>query len=116
MCASPLRPWRRALAVLTLSAGCYGQASLDLQGGVPDYSDPNPNPPPVQQDGSPDPAYDADTGLLIPGRTKSTSSFITDSGHVYSTALYLSGLNPAALKASGKGRNDRPPLTFIKKP
>ena len=71
---------------------------------------------PLLPDGSLDPAYDADTGLLIPGRTKSTSSFITDSGHVYSTALYLSGLNPAALKAAGKGRNDRPPLTFIKKP
>lgn len=25
-------------------------------------------------------------------------------------------LDPAALKAAGKGRNDRAPLTFIKKP
>lgn len=67
-------------------------------------------------DGTLDPAYDPDTGRLISGRTKSPGSFITDSGHVYSTALYLSGLNPAALKAAGKGRNDRPPLAFIKKP
>ncbi|WP_164017598.1 DUF1501 domain-containing protein [Pyxidicoccus trucidator] len=71
---------------------------------------------PLMPDGTLDPAYDPDTGLLVPGRTKSTSSFITDSGHLYSTALYLSGLNPAALKAAGKGRNDRAPLTFIKKP
>lgn len=58
MSAVPPRPWRRALAILALSvAGCYGQASLDVQGvpstgGVPDYDDPNPTPPPVQQDGS----------------------------------------------------------------
>ncbi|QSQ22440.1 DUF1501 domain-containing protein [Pyxidicoccus parkwayensis] len=70
---------------------------------------------PLMPDGTLDPAYDPDTGLLIPGRTKSTSSFVSDSGHVYSTALYLSGLDPAALKAAGKGRNDRPPLKFIKR-
>lgn len=71
---------------------------------------------PLMPDGTLDPAYDPDTGLLVPGRTKSASSFITDSGHVYSTALYLAGLDPAALRSAGKGRNDRPPLAFIKKP
>lgn len=71
---------------------------------------------PLMPDGTLDPAYDPDTGLLIPGRTKSASSFITDSGHVYSTALYLAGLDPAALRSAGKGRNDRPHLAFIKKP
>jgi hypothetical protein len=71
---------------------------------------------PIMPDGTLDPAYDPDTGLLVSGRTKSPNSFITDAGHVYSTALYLSGLNPATLKAEGKGRNDRAPLTFIKKP
>jgi hypothetical protein len=71
---------------------------------------------PIMPDGTLDPAYDPDTGRLLSGRSKSPNSFITDSGHVYSTALYLSGLNPAALKAAGKGRNDRPPLAFIKKP
>jgi hypothetical protein len=71
---------------------------------------------PLMPDGTLDPAYSPDTGLLIPGRTKNPSSFISDSGHVYSTALYLSGLDPVALRAAGKGRNDRPPMSFIKKP
>jgi len=71
---------------------------------------------PLMPDGTLDPAYDPDTGLLIPGRTKSPSSFISDSGHVYSTALYLAGLDPAALRSAGKGRNDRPAMTFIRKP
>jgi hypothetical protein len=35
---------------------------------------------------------------------------------VYSTALYLTGLDPVALRAAGKGKNDRLPMTFIKKP
>jgi hypothetical protein len=71
---------------------------------------------PMMPDGTLDPAYDPDTGLLIPGKTKSPNSFISDAGHVYSTALHLSGLDPAALRAAGKGKNDRPPMTFIKKP
>ncbi len=51
MRASPKRPWSRALAVLALStAACQGQASF--QDGVPDYSDPNPPPPPVQPNGT----------------------------------------------------------------
>jgi hypothetical protein len=56
MRASPLRPWCRALAVLALStAGCYGQASLDMQGDTPGDEDP-----PVQQDGS----LDCDLGVV----------------------------------------------------
>jgi hypothetical protein len=70
---------------------------------------------PMMPDGTLDPAYHPDTGLLLPGRTKSPDSFISDCGHVYSTALYLTGLDPAALRAAGKGRNERPPMTFIKK-
>ncbi|MFP2927023.1 carbohydrate-binding domain-containing protein [Pyxidicoccus sp. 3LG] len=50
MRALPLRSWRHAVAVLALStAGCTGQADLH---GVPDYDNPNPDPPPVQQDGT----------------------------------------------------------------
>ncbi|WP_224242232.1 DUF1501 domain-containing protein [Hyalangium gracile] len=71
---------------------------------------------PMMPDGSLDPAYDPDTGLLISGRTKSPNSFVSDAGHVYSTALHLTGLDPVALRAAGKGKNDRPPMTFIKKP
>lgn len=70
---------------------------------------------PLMPDGTLDPAYNPDTGLLVPGRTKSPTSAITDAGHVYSTALHLSGLGPAALRAAGKGRNDRPALTYIKR-
>ncbi len=70
---------------------------------------------PLMPDGTLDPAYNPDTGLLVPGRTKSPTSAITDAGHVYSTALHLSGLDPAALRAAGKGKNDRPALTYIKR-
>ncbi|MCE9670824.1 hypothetical protein LY474_23740 [Myxococcus stipitatus] len=52
MSASPSRPWSLAVAVLvSCCAGCLGEASL-TQDGRPDYDDPNPPPPPVQQDGS----------------------------------------------------------------
>jgi hypothetical protein len=71
---------------------------------------------PMMPDGTLDPAYNPDSGQLISERTKSPDSFIADAGHVYSTALYLSGLDPAALRAAGKGKNDRPPMTFVKKP
>ncbi|WP_157232228.1 DUF1501 domain-containing protein [Hyalangium minutum] len=71
---------------------------------------------PMMPDGTLDPAYDPDTGLLISGRTKNPNSYISDPGHVYSTALHLSGLDPAALRAAGKGKNDRPAMTFVKKP
>lgn len=44
----------------------------------------------------------------LPDRQKNSKSFIPNHGDVYSTALLLSGIDPA-----GKGRNDRPPLKFI---
>jgi hypothetical protein len=52
---------------------------------------------------------------LKSGQSQSANSFLSDSGHVYSTALYLSGLDPMQLLANGQGRNNRPPMTFIKK-
>jgi hypothetical protein len=63
---------------------------------------------PLMPDGSLDPAFDPITGVLR--GTKSAQSGITDSGHVYSTALSLSGIDPA-----GKGLNVRPALGYIKK-
>ncbi len=63
---------------------------------------------PIMPDGSLDPAYDKTTGELMPTCTQSNQSFIPNHGDVYATALLLSGLNPI-----GKGRNDRPPLSFI---
>ena len=63
---------------------------------------------PILPDGSLDPAYDVTSGELIKGRQKNEKSFIPNHGDVYSTALLLSGIDPA-----GKGRNDRPPLKFI---
>jgi hypothetical protein len=71
---------------------------------------------PLMPDGTLDPAFDPITGQLISGRTQAANSFLSDSGTVYSTALYLSGLDPAALLAAGKGKNVRAPMTFIKKP
>jgi hypothetical protein len=65
---------------------------------------------PLMPDGSMDPAYDPSTGELKPGAHKSDQSFIPNHGDVYSTALYLSGIDP-----KGKGRNNRPPLRFIAK-
>lgn len=65
---------------------------------------------PLLPDGSMDPAYDPSTGELKPGAQKSPDSFIPNHGDVYSTALYLSDIDP-----KGRGRNDRPPLKFIKK-
>ncbi len=59
--------------------------------------------------GALDPAYNPVTGVL--NGTKAAGSGVTDPGHIYSTALYLTGINPA-----GKGRNNRPPLAFVKKP
>lgn len=72
---------------------------------------------PIMPDtGAFDPAYNATTGVLNSGMTRSPSSVVADAGHVYSTALHLSGLDPDALRSAGKGRNNRPPLTFVKKP
>ncbi|MGQ0504805.1 MAG: hypothetical protein ACT4TC_05755 [Myxococcaceae bacterium] len=65
---------------------------------------------PMMPDGTLDPAYEPVTGSLKPGATKSTQSFVSDAGHVYATALSLTGLSP-----TGKGRNTRPAMGFIKK-
>jgi Protein of unknown function (DUF1501) len=64
---------------------------------------------PIMPDGSLDPAFDPVTGVLLPGREQSKQSYIPDHGHVYATALELCGINP-----KGHGRNQSPPLPFIK--
>jgi hypothetical protein len=64
---------------------------------------------PLMPDGTLDPAYNPATGVRT--GTRAASSFVADAGHVYSTALELTGINPL-----GKGRNNRPPMSFIKKP
>ncbi|MCY1000493.1 hypothetical protein OWM54_25445 [Myxococcus sp. MISCRS1] len=52
MSATPSRPWSLAVAVLaSFVAGCLGEATLDMQ-GLPGPGNPNPQPPPVQQDGT----------------------------------------------------------------
>lgn len=63
---------------------------------------------PLMPDGSLDPAFNPTTGVLNPGQT--ASGTVPDAGHIYSTALDLAGVDP-----TGKGRNDRPPLTFLKR-
>lgn len=75
-------------------AGAVGTQTLDII--------------PIKADGSLDPAFNPDTGLNTGG---SQTGFIPESGHVYSTALQLAGVDPA-----GKGRNIHPPLSFVKKP
>lgn len=65
---------------------------------------------PIMPDGSLDPAFDAQTGALRSGQQQSGESFLVEPGHIYSTALELSGVAPA-----GKGRNTKPPLGFIKR-
>ena len=70
---------------------------------------------PLMPDGTLDPAFDPLTGLLRPGATQSPNSVVSDCGHVYATALYLSGLDPDALRNQGKGKNTSPPLRFIKR-
>jgi hypothetical protein len=63
---------------------------------------------PLMPDGTLDPAYDPVTGVLT--GTKSPKSAITNAGHVYATALQLSGVDP-----TGKGLNAAPPLSYIQK-
>jgi hypothetical protein len=63
---------------------------------------------PIMPDGSLDPNYDPTTGELLKDRSKHPESTIPNHGDVYSTALRLSGIDP-----QGKGRNQRPPLSFI---
>jgi len=65
---------------------------------------------PILPDGSLDPNYDSVTGELKPDHEKHPQSFVPNHGDVYATALYLSGIDP-----KGRGRNERPPLQFIKK-
>jgi hypothetical protein len=65
---------------------------------------------PILPDGSLDPAFDPVTGVQLPGREPSPQSRIPDHGDVYATALDLAGVDP-----KGKGRNERPPLAFVKK-
>jgi len=65
---------------------------------------------PLLPDGTPDPAYDPVTGQLIQGRTPSSDAQIPNHGDVYATALYLADIDP-----KGRGRNDRPPMKYIKK-
>jgi hypothetical protein len=65
---------------------------------------------PTMSDGGLDPAYDPVTGQLLPGKQKHPQSLIPNHGDVYATALQLSEIDP-----KGRGRNERPPLPFIKK-
>ncbi len=67
-------------------------------------------PIPLMADGSMDPAFHPVTGELLNGRKPSPMAWLPDHGDVYATALYLSGINP-----KGKGRNERPPMTYIKR-
>ncbi len=67
-------------------------------------------PIPLLPDGSLDPAYDPGAGELRPGREKSQQSSLPNHGDIYATALYLSDIDP-----KGHGRNNRPPLRYIKK-
>lgn len=66
---------------------------------------------PTLPDGSLDPAFDATTGALKAGMTQNPQSFVSDAGHVYATALELSGIP----KSGQKGKNGRTPLAFVKK-
>ena len=65
---------------------------------------------PILPDGSLDPAYCPVAGVLLDGCEQHPKSFIPNHGDVYATALLLAGVDP-----KGKGRNERGPLTFIKK-
>jgi hypothetical protein len=65
---------------------------------------------PLLPDGSMDPAYEPRAGKPIDGRAPNPKAQVPDHGDVYATALYLEGINP-----KGHGRNERPPLTFIKR-
>lgn len=66
---------------------------------------------PIMPDGSLDPAFDPETGVLKAGAQKSAQSFIPDAGHVYATALELAGIP----KSAQKGKNTRPALSFVKR-
>jgi hypothetical protein len=70
---------------------------------------------PVMPDGTVDPAFDPVSGMLESGATQNPNSLVSDRGHVYPTALYLSGLDPDALRGQGKGKSTSPPMRFISK-
>ena len=63
---------------------------------------------PILPDGTLDPNYDPVTGKLRKERRPHPQSFIPNHGDVYATALALGGINP-----KGRGRNQRPPLSFV---
>lgn len=63
---------------------------------------------PILPDGSLDPAFDPLSGKLLEGRRQSEGAFIPNHGDVYATALHLAGVDP-----KGRGRNTRPPMTFV---
>lgn len=63
---------------------------------------------PIMPDGSLDSNYDPVTGQLLPGQNKHPDSFIPNHGDVYATALQLSGIDP-----KNRGKNTRPPLSFV---
>jgi len=65
---------------------------------------------PILPDGGMDPAFDPVTGVQKKDSKKDPRSSIPDHGDVYATALHLCDINP-----KGKGRNERPALTYIKK-
>jgi len=65
---------------------------------------------PILPDGSMDAAYNPVTGELIKDRKKHDKSSIPDHGDIYATALHLSDIAP-----KGRGKNERPALTYIKK-
>ncbi len=75
-------------------AGAVGRQTLDII--------------PILADGSLDPAFDPATGLLRQGQTQ--TGIIPEAGNVYATALELAGVDPA-----GKGRNEKGPLSFVKR-
>lgn len=66
---------------------------------------------PVMPDGTLDPSYDPATGMLKSGQSKAPNSFVSDSGHVYATALDLCGIS----KGSQTGKNTSPSMSFVKK-
>ncbi|MDP6506357.1 MAG: hypothetical protein QF886_22225, partial [Planctomycetota bacterium] len=67
-------------------------------------------PIPLLPDGGFDPNYDPVTGELKKGMQKHPRSSTPNHGDVNSTALLLSGIDP-----KGRGRNERGPLTFIRR-
>src|SRR5262249_15816536 len=70
---------------------------------------------PMMADGTLDPAFEPVTGVQKSGTTPSPNGFVSDCGHAYATALYLTGLDPDVLRTQGKGKNTSPPMRFIKR-